>query len=562
MNNGSRIKTIGGESAVSAIALPAIAATMLALANTPAQAHFAWLVLAEDGGSVEVYFSEDATSNDAGLLDYVAGAKLWQVAGDDVRPLPLKQSEDALSAPLPGAGGRKRLVVLRHELGVIERQGETFLLNYYAKAGPTLRHAAWKNPAPRKLVDLDILPQPHGEDVRLRVLWQGKPAAGAQVVIAGPGVKNIETETNDQGEAEFSPHKPGLYSIRARHIEKRSGTADGKKFNSVRHYATLALPIAEARSKQAPAADDNSRAKPYPDLPAALTSFGAAVLGKHVYAYGGHTGEAHSYSNTEQSNELIRLNLENPTGWKTVARGPRLQGLALIAAGDKLYRLGGFTAKNDKGDDHDLWSQPDVAIFDPAQQQWQDGPPLPEPRSSFDAAVVDGAIYVVGGWRLRGDQKTRWHETAWRLDPRADKPQWEPLPKPPFQRRALALAAHAGKLYVLGGMKKSGGPTTRVDVFDPQTSQWTRGPDLPGKPMEGFGCSGFAMDGRLYVSTVGGSLLRLSADGKSWQELRALETARFFHRMLPIGNRKLMMLGGANMEIGKFDHVDVVTVKP
>ena len=39
-----------------------------------------------------------------------------------------------------------------------------------------------------------------------------------------------------------------------------------------------------------------SKAKSIPDLPEAVTSFGACKLGNFVYVYGGHVGEAHVYS--------------------------------------------------------------------------------------------------------------------------------------------------------------------------------------------------------------------------------------------------------------------------
>jgi N-acetylneuraminic acid mutarotase len=300
---------------------------------------------------------------------------------------------------------------------------------------------------------------------------------------------------------------------------------------------------------------------PYPPLPEDVTSFGGAILGNSLYIYGGHHGEAHSYSREEQGNVLRRLNLAKPKAWETLAEGPHLQGLAMVAYGGKLYRVGGFTAKNRVGQEHDLWSQDSVASFDPAEGKWREMPSLPEPRSSHDAAVLGDKLYVAGGWQLRGRQDPKWHTTAWVMDLSAARPKWAKLPDPPFQRRALALAAHQGKLYVIGGMQPEGGPSTRVDIFDPQTGQWSQGPNLPGEPIEGFGSSAFATGGKLYVSTIGGNLQRLSADGSKWKLVRKLDTARFFHRMLPIAKGKFVIVGGANMSIGKFDHLEVVDVR-
>ena len=141
----------------------------------------------------------------------------------------------------------------------------------------------------------------------------------------------------------------------------------------------------------------------------------------------------------------------------------------MVPYGSDVIRIGGFTAKNKEGEDHDLWSQANVDCFDPATGKWTAMAPLPEPRSSFDAAVLGDTIYVVGGWSMQGDSDSKWHTTAYALDLSAEEPQWKALPKPPFVRRALSLAAFEGKIYAIGGMQQKGGPTTRTDIFDVET---------------------------------------------------------------------------------------------
>ena len=44
-------------------------------------------------------------------------------------------------------------------------------------------------------------------------------------------------------------------------------------------------------------------------LPDPVTSFGACRLGKYLYVYGGHMGEAHVYSKETHSKSFVRLNL-------------------------------------------------------------------------------------------------------------------------------------------------------------------------------------------------------------------------------------------------------------
>ncbi|MEM9365227.1 MAG: hypothetical protein AAGD07_04460 [Planctomycetota bacterium] len=295
-----------------------------------------------------------------------------------------------------------------------------------------------------------------------------------------------------------------------------------------------------------------------PEIPEMVTSFGAAITGDALYLYGGHTGAAHSYSSEAQASTLYRLRMDGASDWESIAKGPGLQGLALVAHQGKLYRIGGFRAKNAEGEEHDLWSQAEVACFDPKVGEWSEMPPMPEPRSSFDAAVLGDSIYVMGGWSMQGPDESTWSRSAYRLDLSDASPQWEKLSKPPFVRRALSLAAYDGKIFVMGGMQEQGGPSRRVDVYDPATDAWSGGPELNGNMMDGFGSSSFAVGGRLYSSTYSGHLQRLSEDQSQWEVIHQLERERFFHRLLPLSGNRLLALGGASMSSGKFELIDVI----
>ena len=299
----------------------------------------------------------------------------------------------------------------------------------------------------------------------------------------------------------------------------------------------------------------------FPDLPKGLTSFGAAVWEDDLFLYGGHFGHAHEYYREGQSDQFLRLSLSEPRDWELLPAGPRLQGLAMVAQAGKLYRVGGFAARNEKGADQDLWSEADVAGFDLASKTWEPLPSLPSPRSSHDAVVLENRIYVAGGWALEGGKNSRFHQTALVLDLAAEPLAWEELPVPPFQRRALALGTLGGKVYVIGGMQEAGEPTTAVAVFDPQTNRWSEGPPLIGSPMAGFGPAACRQAGKLFVSTYEGSLQALEEGSSGWQTIEQIEPARFFHRMLPLGSRQLLMIGGANMEAGKFKSLQAVSLE-
>lgn len=282
-----------------------------------------------------------------------------------------------------------------------------------------------------------------------------------------------------------------------------------------------------------------------PDLPVPLSSFGAAVVGDHVYVYGGHSGRAHSYSTETTQGTFRRLDLKDPAGWEDLPGGPRLQGLALVAHQGKLYRVGGMQPQNSKAEKTDTRSQATSAVYDPSAGKWADLGPLPEPRSSHDAVVVGGTLYVFGGWRLNGpDGKSEWHDHGWALSLAKPGAGWEKIDQP-FQRRALTAAAHNSKVYVIGGLNSKGETELTVNVYDPKAGTWAEGPPLPGERSNGFTPASAVIDGRLFVTPADGKLYRLREAGDHWDEAGQLRQPRFVARMVPGPDRRLIVIAGA-----------------
>lgn len=299
-----------------------------------------------------------------------------------------------------------------------------------------------------------------------------------------------------------------------------------------------------------------------PVLPVEITSFGAAKSGDSLYVFGGHTGGAHSYSNKAQNNKLLKLDLKDlAAGWKEISTGERLQGLGMVAHGNRLVTVGGFTAMNEAGEKQNLRSQSNVRVYDLVKNQWSDLPSLPEPRSSHDAAMIGDVVYVVGGWNMQGSDSTTWHTTAWSMDLSAPSPTWTEIAKPPFVRRAVAAVAHSGKLFVIGGMNEKGSTTKEVAVFDPASKSWKEVAEIQGEEsMAGFGASGWSVGGKLMVTTFEGAIESWNETLGCWEMKGKTKDARFFHRMLPLDDQRLVSIGGANMEVGKYAELEVVGI--
>ena len=452
-----------------------------------------------------------------------------------VSDLELKKGEHACTVEMPKSefdaiGG----VCL---YGVMQRgEGKPFMLAYYPKL---LGHKVEAG-KPWDKLPLEIVPL-SGD--RFQVTFQGKPVPDAQVVVVATGGESKEPiQTDAKGEFKLLADKSGLYGIRARHFEPKSGEHEGKKYEEVRHYATLVFENAVVSSKAAV----NDKNVTYAPLPDPVSSFGAAAADGWVYVYGGHRSKTHSYSTDAVSGSFRRLKATGGKAWEDLPGGPKLQGLAMVSYKGKVYRIGGMQPRNAPGTPVDNWSVKSCEVFDPATGAWQAMPDLPVERSSHDAVVADGKLYVVGGWQMNGkDKDTVWQNNALVLDLDSKNPKWEVIPQP-FQRRALTAAVLDGKVYVIGGMNDEEEIELKVDIYDPAKKAWTAGAPLPGPKLNGFSPAACVAGGRLFLSTADGKVHRLAEKGTAWEPAGELKQARIVHRMVSPSDEMIVTVGGAS----------------
>lgn len=281
------------------------------------------------------------------------------------------------------------------------------------------------------------------------------------------------------------------------------------------------------------------------DLPEAIASFGTAIHNGYLYVYGGHTGTTHSYSLSGHTKGFFRINLQKFETWEPLSSDSPLQGLALVADKTGVYRIGGMTARNKENEKEDLHSVAEVAKFDPDSQKWTALPPLPVPRSSHRAAMVDGKIYVFGGWTIDGDQtKATWPKGGLVLDLSASKPVWKEVDQP-FRRRALDVVQFKGKIWVIGGLLAEGGISSRIDIFDPAKGTWTVGPNVPGPVANGNGIAAAAVGNHLFIGGMTGIVYSLSDSGEGWKQVGKMPTPRIHHRLEAINEEQLILVAGA-----------------
>jgi hypothetical protein len=206
----------------------------------PGSAHFPFLV--PDGPNKgKAVFSDTLKPDSQVPVDRIANTKLSLLADGKATDLTwtLDKTANCYTFEAPGSGAR--VVLGTTDYGVLQRgDSKPFLLHYYPKA------VFGDLPAPEKAtagdkVPLELVPVADGGKLRFKALTAGKPLAKAEVNVLVPGEAKSKIVATD--EAGLTPpfDKPGQYGVHVRFTEEKTGEEGGKKYQEVRHYATLVV---------------------------------------------------------------------------------------------------------------------------------------------------------------------------------------------------------------------------------------------------------------------------------------------------------------------------------
>lgn len=202
-------------------------------------------------------------------------------------------------------------------------------------------------------------------------------------------------------------------------------------------------------------------------------------------------------------------------------------------------------------------------------------PLLPEPISSFGAAVCDGYLYVYSGHTGGEHEHSRDNLSQKFLRIKLDGgSEWEELPmETPLQ--GLPLVAHGGKLYRVGGLsaKNAEGEDEELhsvaefSCYDPAAKQWTA---LAPLPEARSSHDAVVIGDKLYV--VGGWTLSGNRKGTWLDTAWSIDLANPEAKWEPIGkpnfrrraiaaaqwNGKLVALGGMDEDVSISRQVSVL----
>jgi N-acetylneuraminic acid mutarotase len=175
-------------------------------------------------------------------------------------------------------------------------------------------------------------------------------------------------------------------------------------------------------------------------------------------------------------------------------------GLGAVKARGRLYAVGGSIPANP-----DTFPKPAdvtdlVERYDPDEDAWVAGPPLPEPRMSPTVETVGSRVYAIGG-SVDGRPRSE----IFALDP--GNGTWSTVGSLDVPRRDAASAVYDGAIYLFGGFSTDEMYLRSVVRYDPATGAVDSLPDLPtAKAWAG----GAINAGRAYV--VGGARRDPGAD--------------------------------------------------
>lgn len=172
---------------------------------------------------------------------------------------------------------------------------------------------------------------------------------------------------------------------------------------------------------------------------------------------------------------LVQLELDKGT-WRTAAPMPtKRTEVAAATLGGKIYVVGGFE-KPSLGNVMSFAITTAVEVYDPATDRWTSKAPLPVGLHHVGIGVVDGRLYVIGGYAQSAFSVWKPVATVYAYDLATDS--WTERASMPTARGALSVTEHEGKLYAIGGFDRKAN-NAQVEIYDPVRNVWSAVAPMP-----------------------------------------------------------------------------------
>lgn len=166
---------------------------------------------------------------------------------------------------------------------------------------------------------------------------------------------------------------------------------------------------------------------------------------------------------------MLPCTAQNPGVWTSRSPIPMGRGFTSGAIVDgKIYIIGGFP-------DHQSVTA-SVECYDPARDAWTEMQPMPEARCSQAVCAYKDRIYVFGGIRSNGYGQAG--NNVYVYDVKNNS--WATVQDMPYEIAFSGIAVVADTIYLLGGTRQIfEPPVSRVMAYQPETDTWSEKAPLP-----------------------------------------------------------------------------------
>ena len=194
-----------------------------------------------------------------------------------------------------------------------------------------------------------------------------------------------------------------------------------------------------------------------------------AAFSNEIYVFGGY--DRKGPRGARRNKKIVEMYDTRTDTWVKRRDMPSLRMDFTTAVVDgKIYVMGGRV----EDEPFNPMATNLVEVYDPLTNKWEKRADMPTARGMTDAVVVDGRIYVLGGytWRRVPGLIERFVKSIEEYNPKTDK--WRQLPEMPILKGRFATVAVDNEIYTIGGIDLAIKRTGDVDVYNPAVDKWRK----------------------------------------------------------------------------------------
>lgn len=281
-------------------------------------------------------------------------------------------------------------------------------------------------------------------------------------------------------------------------------------------------------------------------LPTPTSRLAATIHAGKLYVFGG-------VATADPTHSAAYAYEPQTDTWQSLSPMPvGAYGLDTHTVEDTLYA---FLAYDDTG------FIKDVFAYDPASDTWSERSPRPTQRYTFSSAVVDGRVFIIGGFGAPDDDSAADWEYKYDVevyDPQTDT--WSTEAGLPNAIAAAASCSTGNLIYVFGG------DVNRTLVYDTAEGTWTERtpPSLARSDHEcvRVGDAFVLLGGRDAAGNQFDVTERYEPATDTWTELEPLPTPRYWFAARELGSSVYVVGGETFATVGELELDSVLEFTP